>query len=174
MKRLRKMSVCGLLAALILILTAWIFHIPVGVNQGYIHLGDAAIYLAASLLPRPWAMAAAVVGAGFADLLTAPVWLPATLLIKLLICLPFTRKGTKLFCRRNFLAVFAAGFTTILGYGAAEGLLFGSWAAAAAGMAGNAIQAVASGAVYSLLAMALDRVHMKDICNKILEEPHHG
>ena len=49
-----------------------------GFNGGYIHLGDALIYLAAVLLPAPYAMAAGAIGGGLADLLTAPVWAPAT------------------------------------------------------------------------------------------------
>ena len=40
------MAVTGLFAAMITIMTAYIAHIPVGVNGGYIHFGDSLIYLA--------------------------------------------------------------------------------------------------------------------------------
>ena len=65
-------TVTGLFAAMIALMTAYIFHIPYGANGGYIHFGDALIYIAAILLPRPYALAAAAIGGGLADLMTAP------------------------------------------------------------------------------------------------------
>ena len=84
-KKLRQITFTGLMAALITLFTAYIVHIPVGVGGGYIHLGDALIYLSAALLPAPYAMAAGAIGGGLADLLTAPMWAPATVIIKILI-----------------------------------------------------------------------------------------
>ena len=84
-----------MLAALITVMTAWFCHLPVGINGGYIHFGDAVIYLAAAILPRPYALAAAAIGAGLADVLTAPMWAPATIVIKMLLVLPFTNKEAK-------------------------------------------------------------------------------
>lgn len=55
-------TVTGLFAAMIALMTAYIFHIPYGANGGYIHFGDALIYIAAVLLPRPYALAAAAIG----------------------------------------------------------------------------------------------------------------
>lgn len=74
------LTVTGLFAAIITLMTAYICHIPYGANGGYIHFGDALIYVAAVILPRPYAMAAAAIGGGLADLLTAPMWAPARLL----------------------------------------------------------------------------------------------
>ena len=48
--RLKYITLTGLFAALITLFTAYVFHIPMGFNGGYIHLGDALIYLAAVLL----------------------------------------------------------------------------------------------------------------------------
>ena len=62
-----KMVMTGLLAAMVAIMTAYICHIPYGANGGYIHFGDALIYVAAVLLPRPYALVAAAVGGGLAD-----------------------------------------------------------------------------------------------------------
>ena len=92
LSRVRYLNMTGLMAALITIMTAYICHIPVGVNGGYIHFGDSLIYLTAVLLPRPYALAAAAIGGGLADLLTAPMWTPATVIIKMLIVLPFSNK----------------------------------------------------------------------------------
>lgn len=76
--QLRTMLTAALFAAAIAVTTAYIIHIPLPTG-GYIHPGDALIYLAACLLPTPWAVAAAAVGAGLADLLTAPQWVLPTL-----------------------------------------------------------------------------------------------
>ena len=74
-----RMTLTGLFAAMITLMTAYICHIPYGANGGYIHFGDALIYIAAVLLPRPYALAAAAIGGGLADLLTAPMWAPCLL-----------------------------------------------------------------------------------------------
>ena len=94
-KTLRRLTTTAVFAALITLMTAYIFHIPVGMNGGYVHLGDSLIYLAAATLPLPYACAAGAIGGGLADLLTSPAWAPATIIIKMLICLPFSSKGKK-------------------------------------------------------------------------------
>ena len=59
-KHIQLICVTGLFAAMIYVLTAWL-HIPTG--AGYTHAGDGLIYLAASMLPTPYAMAAGAIGA---------------------------------------------------------------------------------------------------------------
>ncbi len=157
---LRYVVVAALFAALITIMTAYIGHIPVGVNGGYVHFGDALIYLAASILPAPYAVAAAI-GGGLADLLTAPAWTLATVIIKAAIALPFTSKGDRLVNKRNVIAVVVSGVITTLGYYLAESILFGSWAAFLASITGSLIQAGGSAVIYLVLAVALDKVHIK-------------
>ena len=44
------LTVTGLFAAIITLMTAYICHIPYGANGGYIHFGDALIYVAAVIL----------------------------------------------------------------------------------------------------------------------------
>lgn len=56
--RLRLLTLTGIFAALICLFTAYICHIPVGPNGGYLHFGDTFIYVAASLLPQPYALLA--------------------------------------------------------------------------------------------------------------------
>ena len=68
--QVKKLTFTALMAAMITIFTAYICHIPVGQNGGYIHFGDSLIYIAACLLPWPYAMTAAAIGGGMADLLT--------------------------------------------------------------------------------------------------------
>ena len=159
----------GLLAAMIFFTTAYILHIPI-VGGGYVHLGDALLYIAAALLPTPYAMAAGVIGAGLADLLTGgAIWAPATVIIKAVMALPFTAKKDRLLCRRNLLALLLAGVVGVVGYYGAEivllclsGTSFGVAAGSAlAAMPFNAGQEVAAGVAFILLAAALDRLNIK-------------
>ena len=160
-KKLRYITLTGLFAALITLFTAYIFHIPVGVNGGYIHLGDALIYLAAALLPAPYAMAAGAIGGGLADLLTAPVWAPATIIIKILIVIPFTSKNPKLLNKRNLIAPVIALLITVTGYYIADVILFGKEAAFLISVTSNSIQGLGSAAVFYIIGAALEKAGIK-------------
>lgn len=162
------LTTTGLFAAMITLMTAYICHIPYGANGGYIHFGDALIYMAAVLLPRPYAFAAAAIGGGLADLLTAPMWAPATIIIKMLITLPFTSKEGKILRPRNVTAPFIAALISATGYYLAEGILFGSFMSPIASFAGSAVQSGGSAIIFLALATALDKVHIKAKTQKLL------
>ena len=157
----RYLTMTALMAALITIMTAYIGHIPVGVNGGYIHFGDSLIYLAAVLLPRPYALAAAAIGGGLADILTAPMWAPATVIIKMLIVLPFSNKSTKIVTPRNVFAAVMGYFISGLRYFFAEYILFGTWSVLLLSMWGSLIQSGGSAIFFVIFGCALDRVHIK-------------
>ena len=131
--RTRLLVTAALFAAVITLTTAYLLHIPV--PTGYVHLGDAFVYLAASLLPAPYAVVAAAIGAGLADLLTYPAWMPATLVIK---------------------AVFSPA-----AYGAANAVMMGTPLGFWPQFIPTFIQAAANGVVYAVLARALDTVGLK-------------
>ncbi len=162
------LTVTGLFAAMVTIMTAYIFHIPYGTNGGYIHFGDALIYIAAVLLPRPYALAAAAIGGGLADMLTAPMWAPATILIKMLIVLPFTSHKGRMLSARNVAAPFIAALISATGYYLAEGLLFGSFLSPIASLTGSAIQSGGSAVIFLTAAVALDKIHIKNRTNQLL------
>ncbi len=163
----RNIVLAGLLAAMVCVATTFL-HIPI-VGGGYVHLGDAVIYLAAALLPTPYAVAAAAVGAGLADLLVAPMWAPFTVIIKGVMVLAFTAEKERLFCRRNALATLLAGAIGVAGYYVAEvvvlwlsgGGLATAGVAALAAIPFNALQEVVAGVAFVLLATALDRLQIK-------------
>lgn len=163
MKGTRRIVLTSAFAAVIAVMTAYICHIPVGVNGGYIHFGDALIYITACVLPKPYAIAAAVIGSGVADLLTAPLWFAATVIIKAIMCLPFTTKKAKILCFGNVAAVALSGVVSVVGYLVAEGLMFGSWPAAAAGVTASIVQAAGSGGLFIIFAAALDKSNIKNI-----------
>ncbi len=160
-QRIFYMTTTALFAALICVTTAWIFHIPIGVNGGYVHVGDALIYLAASILPMPYAMAAGAIGGAFADLFTAPLWAPATFIIKMLIALPFTRKKDKIIVPQNVIGVFIAAVISFIGYYIAEALLFGTWAALIPSLVGTLAQSGGSAVLFLVFGFALDRMGFK-------------
>lgn len=163
-----KLTTTGLFAAMITIMTAYICHIPYGANGGYVHFGDALIYLGAAFLPRPYALVAAAIGGGMADILTAPMWAPATIIIKMLIVLPFTSKRGRILVPQNWAAPFVAGIISATGYYLAEGILFGSFVAPFASLAGSAIQSGGSAVVFFALATAMDKGNVKEKTQSML------
>jgi len=160
--RIRYLSMAGVLATMIILATAYICHIPVGMNGGYIHFGDSLIYLAAAVLPKPYAMLAAAVGGGMADLLTAPMWFVATVIIKMLLVLPFTNKAKKVICLRNVIATVIAGVISVIGYVIAEYFLFGSWSVLLLSLVPSMIQSGGSAVFFVMFGVALDKVHIKN------------
>lgn len=160
--KVKYMAMTGIMAAMITIMTAYVCHVPVGMNGGYIHFGDAVIYLAAVLLPKPYAIAAAAIGGGLADLFTAPVWVPATVLIKTLLVLPFETKGVKIITKRNVMSTIIAYFISGIGYYAAEKILFEEGAVFAVTMGQTLIQSLGSAVVFILLGFAMDKAHVKN------------
>ena len=168
----KNIVLAGVLAAMVCVATSFL-HIPI-VGGGYVHLGDTVIYLAAVLLPTPYAVAAAAVGAGLADVLVAPMWAPFTIVIKAVMVLAFTAKKEQFFCLRNALAPLLAGAVGVAGYYVAEvailwlsgGALAASCVTAVAAIPFNAMQEVVGGVAFLLLALALDRLQLKKRLNK--------
>lgn len=149
----------ALFAAIITALTAY-FHIPAG--HGYIHVGDSFIFLAACMLPTPYAVAASAIGGGLADILAgAPIWAPATIVIKSLLVFSFTSKSKKIVNVRNICAIIAAMVITCAGYCVYDGLVFGQWPIAIAGIPDSIIQVAASGVIFFVLALAIDASKLK-------------
>ena len=159
--KIKYLTETGLMAALITIMTAYVCHIPVGVNGGYLHFGDSLIYLAAVLLPRPYALAAAAIGGGMADLLTAPMWTPATIIIKMLIVLPFSNKSTKFVTPRNIFATVIAYLISGVGYFLAQYILFGTWAVLLVSLSQSMVQSLGSAIIFVALGLAFDKAGVK-------------
>ncbi len=149
----------GVFAALITVFTAFFVHIPIG--NGYLHFGDTLIYLAAAMLPAPYAMAAGAIGGGLADLLTSPMWTIPTVIIKMLIVLPFTSKQDTFQCRRNRVAPWISFLISGTGYYLAGALLFGAKTALLTSLAGSLAQSGGSAVFFYILSAALDAGNVK-------------
>lgn len=159
---LKNIVTTALFAAIISVTTAYILHIPIGANSGYIHIGDCFIYLAACFLPLPYAMLAGAIGGGLADLMTAPIWILPTIIIKALIVLPFTSKTDKFINKRNIVAIFVAAIITTVGYYIAEALMFGNWLAPLATLGVGLLQPIGSGFLFVVVGGALDKSNIKN------------
>ncbi len=115
-KSLKNIIYTSLFAALVFVSTAYIMHIPTTIG-GYIHLGDGFIYLAAALLPMPYSLLVGAIGASLADFASgAPLWIPATFIIKALCAACFSAKTKKIVCARNIIGAFLAVLVNAAGY----------------------------------------------------------
>ena len=150
----------ALFAAIITALTAYL-HVPAG--HGYIHIGDSFIFIAATMLPTPYAIAAAAIGGGLADIITpdAAIWAPATIVIKSLLVLSFTSKTKKVVNVRNICAIIVAIIITCVGYCVYDGLVFHNWAMAIAGIPDSIVQVGVSGAIFLVVGLAIDAAKLK-------------
>lgn len=176
-KILQQIVLASVLAAGVTVLT---FFVKIPSHNGYIHLGDALIYLAATLLPTPLAMLCAGIGGMLADTLGGyTLYIVPTLIIKMLLVLPFSSKNEKVASKRNLIALPIASVITAVGYYIAEAVILsvtsaGSighfvnylfspapWTAAVYTFVGNIMQAVGSAAVFVPLAIALDKINIK-------------
>ena len=57
-EKMKNLTLSAMFAAVIMLMILYLFHIPVGSSGGYVHFGDAFIYLAACFLPMPYACGA--------------------------------------------------------------------------------------------------------------------
>ena len=89
-------------------------------------------------------------------------------MIKMLITLPFTSRQEKILTVKNMAAPFIALPISAAGYYLAEGILFGSFIAPMASLAGSLIQSVGSAVFFFVLASALDKAHIKGKTRQIL------
>lgn len=163
-KSLKQLAVAAVFAALIAVFIAWFLHIPIkiGSNGAFLHFGDAFIFIAASLLPAPYACAAAAIGGALGDLFCgAAVWMPFTAVIKAVISLCFTSKNEKILCKRNIIAFLPALLITVAGYYIAEALIYGDWKAPLLSVTGNVVQIAGSAVIYVILGLALQKADIK-------------
>ena len=160
--KIRRLILTGLFAAIICLTTAYILHIPTGVNGGYVHIGDALIYIAAALLPKPYAMIAAIIGAGMADFITGSViWVIPTMIIKPILVLFISSKSDKIINIKNIVGTLIAGIIGMILYMVADGIIFGNFLAAFVFTTIGLIQPIGSFIVFILLGIAFDKLEIK-------------
>lgn len=152
------MSETAMFTAIITLVTAFVMHIPLG--NGYVHLGDVFIYIAGCVLPLPYAIFAASVGAALADgLVGATIWVLPTLIIKTLMVLAFSNEGDKLLTKRNIIACIIGGLICCVGYGIAQAIMYGDWLMFF--FPNPWIQSAASVPLFLIIAKAMDKAKIK-------------
>ncbi len=157
---LRFVAITAIFATLIILFTAYICHIPMP-GGGYLHFGDSLLYLSATILPAPYAMAAGAIGGGMADLLTAPIYTLPTILIKMLVTIPFTRKTEKIITPRNVVATVLAYCISATGYYFANTLVANQTIAFLTSITSSLVQSAGSAVIFVILGLALDQMNFK-------------
>ena len=158
----KKLTESALFAALVFVATLTGAVAPIG-GGAYIHIGDALIYTAALFLPLPYAMASAVIGESFADIiLGSAMYVPATIVTKAAVVLfaKFMLKYAKTPVMQDAL-VCLSGVVNILGYFAAECIMLSSVGAAAGGIMFNALQALASAVVFMIISAPARKIYKR-------------
>ena len=161
--KIKLICITGVLTALVFVVTAYL-HIPT--NNGYIHVGDGLIYLAACLLPCPYAMAVGAGGALLADCITGfAIWAPGSVIIKALTVLFFSSKGNKVITLRNSLALLPAAVLCAGGYYLYESLIYGNFISSLTGIPASITHSVASSIVFFIVGLAIDKMNIKSKIN---------
>ena len=158
-EHLKNLVLAALLGSMVYVLTAFI---KVPTHEGYIHIGDGIIYLAAAILPMPYAMFAGAIGAGLSDYLGGyAMWVLPTVIIKSLMVLAFSRKKETVINLRNLIGLLPAAVICTGGYYLASALMYGDFAAALSDVPTNLLQSAGSAALFVFLGLSLDRLSFK-------------
>ena len=153
------MCISGVLTALVFVVTAYL-HIPT--NNGYIHVGDGLIYLAACILPWQYAMATGACGALLADCLTGfAIWAPGSVVIKSVTVLLFSKRGRRVMSFRNWLMLIPAALICSGGYYLYESLIYGNFLSPLQGIPASLTQSAASSILFVSLGLAIDKMDYK-------------
>lgn len=159
--KIKLMCIAGVFTAVVYVFTAYL-HIPS--HTGYTHVGDGFIYLAACLLPMPYAIFVGAGGALLADCLTGyAMWAPGSVIIKTVAVLFFSSHTKKIISGRNMLALIPACLICIGGYYLYESIITGNFVAPLSGIPGYITQSVLSSILFVVLGFAFDKLKVKSM-----------
>lgn len=169
---LRQTVLASLLTAMTAVLTC---YIKIPAQNGYFHIGDSVIYLAACLLPTPFAIFCGAVGGMASDIISGyTMYALPSFIIKALLVPVFSSKTDKISDKRNFLASVLNIPITVAGYYITEAVLISAggnftktllspvpWISALHTIPMNLIQSAASSVIFIVSALALDKANIK-------------
>lgn len=132
-----KVVLTAMMACLIMVAILFI-RVPIPFTQGYVHLGDAMIFLAVLVLGWKYGALAAAIGGMLGDVVGGfAMWAPWTFAIKGIMALIlglviYIFPGKKGENERKSIAVKIAGMVLagifmVAAYYAAEGIMYGNW-----------------------------------------------
>ena len=154
--RTKQMVYAALGIALVFVCTIFInLRLPIAANGGLIHLGNVPLFIMAILYGRRFGALSGGIGMALFDLVGGWfIWAPFTLVI--VAAMGYTVGAI---CEKNrtmtayVLALVAACLIKVLGYYAAEVMIYGNWLAPMTSIPGNLVQiGVASVIVLPILA----------------------
>lgn len=161
-------------ALMVAIITVSIMFIkvPIPFTQGYVHLGDAMIFMAVMVLGWKHGAIAAAIGGALGDILGGfAMWAPWTFCLKGIMAIilgqmiSYALKKQWVMIGRmplgGILGMIIGGAVMVAGYYAAEGIMYGNWAVAAIGIPWNIGQFVVGLIIAWALTMALTKTPAK-------------
>jgi len=166
-KTLFLLTQSALFAALIYVVTC---YVKIPTLNGYVHVGDSLIFLASSLLPTPYAVAASALGGSLGDILGGYfIWVPATVFIKAATAACFSSKGERIVCKRNIVALALSLVFCVGGYYLFESVVIvRNFISPLASVLPNVFQILASATLYIAMGVLLDS---KPTLKKLLKDP---
>lgn len=161
---IRSITICAMCVALTYIATAFInIRLPIQANGGLIHLGNAALFIAAVLFGKKTGAIAGAVGMGLFDLLSGWVlWAPFTFVIvgaMGFVVGKITEKHKGL--GWILLAIACALLIKVGGYYIAEGIIYSNWIAPVTSIPGNIVQIVVGAVIAVPVIGVLNKVVRK-------------
>lgn len=171
-KKINKVVMTGLMMCLILVATS-LFKVPVPFTQGYVHLGDAMIFLSVLVLGKRNGSIAAGFGSTLGDILGGyAIWAPWTLVIKFFMAFimgifveAMEKRGHK--SSKNgvslieIVGMVLGGAEMAGGYFVAERFIYGNWAVPLLSVPWNIGQFTVGMVVATVLAAALYKTPAK-------------
>lgn len=163
MKKTERLVLGAMMMCLIVIMTM-IVKIPIPMTRGYVHLGDAMIFMSVMILGKRGSIICGGIGSALADIFSGmAMWAPWTLVIKGVMGFVMASiMGNEGHSKVRFIIGFvAAGIWMTAGYFVAEGIMYGNWAVAALGIPWNIGQFVLGGVITMALTAVLCKTNLE-------------
>ena len=173
MEKTNRLVLTSLMICMIAVTTMF-FKIPIPFANGYVHLGDAMIFLSVLVLGIKHGALASAIGSALGDVMGGfAIWAPWTFVIKGFMALimgafvlSLVRKNTAggrySMTIVSALGMAIAGLWMVFGYYIAEGVIYG-WVVALFGIPWNIGQFVVGMTVASATAAALNKTPAKKL-----------
>lgn len=181
-EKTKTLVLTALMACLVLLATMAI-RIPSPFTQGYIHLGDALIFISVLLLGKKYGAAAAGLGSAMADVMGGfAMYAPWTLVIKgfmafvmgLFVEMSLKKKKNHIKIAGvplvQIVGMIIGGVFMALGYGVVDGFLAGNMVSGILGIPFNVIQFVVGLILANIIVMTLYKTPAKNIFAYRLDE----
>ena len=114
------------------------------------------------MVPAPYAWSSVVIGCGLADLMSAPVWILPTVLVKGTTVLMMSSKTEKIVCTRNLIGLVLAYLVNFFGYYICEGLMFGNWLVPLTRVFSALVTPLICALVFLMIGKIMDKTAMKE------------